>query len=119
MWNCPKCAYPVRDETQQCPVCATRRPSPENVAVAAQAREPGLLAITLLASLPSIAWALAQMWALFRERSTRICTPDYRALVAQTPQLRVPTTGSPFFWIPFIFMLLGLLAGVIVFLLVK
>ncbi len=56
----------------------------------------GSVIITILYLL----WIASVLWALFNKRSSQICSPRYRDIVARTPELTPPTFKSPFFIIP-------------------
>ncbi len=54
-----------------------------------------------------LAWAGAVLWALVSPSAATICSPGYRALVAQSPHERVAFWTSPFFWVPLVLLALG------------
>src|SRR5581483_4372628 len=47
-----------------------------------------------------VIWMSSVLWALFNRRSSKICTPEYRDIVAKTPELAPSTLKSAFFIIP-------------------
>ena len=55
---------------------------------------------TVLSFLLIVIWMSSVLWALFNRRSSKICTPEYRDIVAKTPELVPSTLKSPYFIIP-------------------
>lgn len=74
-------------------------------------RDAPPMALMAVIVLFGLAYGIAQCWALFNGRAGAICTPEYQNLVAQTPSQQPPTYASPFFWLPFVFVLGGCLLG--------
>jgi hypothetical protein len=68
-------------------------------------------------SLLSIAWSASIVWVFFNRRSSVITSPDYKLLVAQTPDVRPTTYKSPFFLIPLVLLALVALLLLVGFLL--
>lgn len=48
-----------------------------------------------------ILWAGAVVWVLFNRRAAKLCTDEYRELVARTAFVKPAAYKSPFFWVPF------------------
>ena len=65
----------------------------------------------LFGSLISIGMSLALLWAFFSKRSAHLCTPQYRELVAKSPQLKPRTWTSPFFLVPLILIIIFVVIG--------
>ncbi|MCA8921063.1 MAG: hypothetical protein KDD82_04595 [Planctomycetes bacterium] len=58
----------------------------------------------------SSVWNVAILWALFCERANHLFAPEYQDALRYTPG-SPRWTSSPFFWLPFVFCLLGCCLG--------
>jgi hypothetical protein len=47
-----------------------------------------------------VAWTTGVLWVLFSRRTAKMCTEQYRDMVAKTPEVQAPWYKSPFFVVP-------------------
>jgi hypothetical protein len=84
-----------------------------NTCVGTFAGRRGPNVAALFSGVLSLGWSAAILWVLFNNRSSEICTPRYRELIARTPDMKPRTFQSPFFWVPLIIIGLGVGCGLI------
>lgn len=61
------------------------------------------------ANLIEIGWNVAILFVLFNATSSKICSPEYRDLIAQNPGTKSKPFSSPFFRIPMWLLILAML----------